>query len=81
MEKQVFQTALMLLVASFAPLGAQTIRNIWEPPLVNGIAAEVENEIITFEELRREMAPLLRQVQGEARSSAEFDQKMKLLPF
>lgn len=79
MEKQVFQTALMLLVASFAPLGAQTIRNIWEPPLVNGIAAEVENEIITFEELRREMAPLLRQVQGEARTPAEFDQKMKEL--
>ena len=69
----------MLLVASFAPLGAQTIRNIWEPPLVNGIAAEVENEIITFEELRREMAPLLRQVQGEARTPAEFDQKMKEL--
>ena len=79
MEKQVIQTVFMLLLATFYPLGAQTIRNIWDPPLVNGIAAEVENEIITFEELRREMAPLLRQVQGEARSPAEFDQKMKAL--
>lgn len=76
---RVFRAVLIFLSASITTLSAQTIRNIWEPPLINGIAAVVEDEIITFEELRKEMAPLLRQVQGESRSNAEFDQKMKEL--
>ena len=79
MGNQIIQTALIFLVVTFCPLGAQEVRNIWDPPFINGIAAEVEDEIITFEELRLEMAPLLRQVQGEARSNAEFEQKMKEL--
>jgi len=61
---------------SALPLAAQTVHNIWDPPLKQGIAARAEDRIITFEELRREIAPLVEGVRRESRSSAEFEQRM-----
>jgi len=61
------------------PLVAQRIHPIWAPPYENGIAAVVEEKIITFEELRREMSPLISQIQGESRSEGEFSNKMSQL--
>lgn len=73
----------MLLVASllFLPADAsgQRVHNIWEIPLKHGIAAEVEGQIITFHELRREMAPLIPRLKEESRTAAEFNQRLNEL--
>jgi len=45
----------------------------------NGIAAKVEGRIITFGEIRREMAPLVPQLQRRARNQQEFDQALDQL--
>ena len=58
---------------------AQTVHNVWDPPYRQGIAAEVENKIITFEEIRREMSPLIPRIRESARSRAEFTQRMQEL--
>ncbi len=63
------------------PLPAQQAHNIWDPPFKQGIAAEVENTIITFEELRREMSPLIPRIRESSRSREEFDQRMRELYF
>lgn len=41
-------------------------------PLANGVAAVVEDEIITVERVRRELEPLLPQLRLQAKSPAEF---------
>jgi peptidyl-prolyl cis-trans isomerase SurA len=70
---------LAMLPAAYLP--AQTAHNIWDPPFKQGIAAEVENTIITFEELRREMAPLIPRIRESSRSRAEFTSRMEELYF
>jgi peptidyl-prolyl cis-trans isomerase SurA len=65
----------------FNSLPAQTAHNVWDPPYKQGIAAEVENTIITFEELRREMAPLIPRVRETARTRVEFTRRMEELYF
>lgn len=72
---------LVSLVASAcaAQLSGQTVQNIWEPPFKHGIAAVVEDRIITYEEMRREMAPLIGQVRSQSRSPAEFERNMEEL--
>jgi len=76
-----FLLALLPLLLSGLPARAQTAHNIWDPPFRQGIAAEVENTIITFEELRREMAPLIPRIRESSRSRAEFDKRMEELYF
>ncbi len=66
-------------LAIFSPLAAQTVHNIWEPPLKHGIAAVVEDRIITYEEIRRQMSQLIGQIRAESRSAAEFERKMEEL--
>lgn len=61
------------------PLAGQTVHNIWDPPLKQGIAARAEDRIITFQELRREIAPLIEGVRRESRSPVEFEQRMSEL--
>lgn len=45
----------------------------------NGIAAVVEEKVITVDDIRREIAPLLPQVQRESRSEREFNEKINAL--
>jgi peptidyl-prolyl cis-trans isomerase SurA len=45
----------------------------------NGIAAIVEDKVITVDDVRREIAPLLPQLQREARNETEFNQKLEQL--
>lgn len=73
----------LLFLASFAGnlSMAQTAHNVWDPPYRQGLAAEVENTIITFEELRREMAPLIPRIRESSRSRAEFTRRMEELYF
>ncbi len=73
---------LLLALAALAsglPAVAQTVHPIWEPPLIQGVAAQVEGRVITFEQLRREMAPLVPRLQQEARTKEEFDAKLREL--
>ena len=73
---------LLLLACGLGSLAqAQTAHNIWDPPYRQGLAAEVENTIITFEELRREMAPLIPRIRESSRSRAEFTARMEELYF
>jgi peptidyl-prolyl cis-trans isomerase SurA len=60
---------------------AQKAYNIWDPPYRQGLAAEVENTVITFEELRKEMAPLIPRIREASRSRVEFTQRMEELYF
>ncbi len=70
--------SILLLFVSL-PLNAQTVHNVWDPPYRQGIAAEVENKVITFEEIRREMSPLIPRIRESSRSRAEFTQRMQEL--
>jgi peptidyl-prolyl cis-trans isomerase SurA len=45
----------------------------------NGIAAIVEDKIITVDDIRREIAPLVSTLQKEARNEQEFNQKLEAL--
>lgn len=73
--------ALCLLAgtAILNPVAAQTAHNIWEPPLKHGIAAAVEDRIITYEEIRRQMSPLIGSIQQESRNAGEFQRNMEEL--
>lgn len=70
-----------LLIAALPALSglAQTVHNVWDPPFRQGIAAEVENKVITFEEIRREMSPLIPRIRESSRSRTEFTQRMQEL--
>ncbi len=45
----------------------------------NGIAAVAEDKIITVDDVRREIAPLLPQIQRESRNEREFNEKINAL--
>ena len=45
----------------------------------NGIAAIAEGKVITVDDIRREIAPLIPQLQREARNEQEFNQKLEAL--
>ncbi len=43
----------------------------------NGVAAVVENKVITVDDIRREIAPLLPQLQRDARDEADFNRRLE----
>ncbi|MEO0054240.1 MAG: hypothetical protein RLZZ50_187 [Verrucomicrobiota bacterium] len=43
----------------------------------NGIAAVVESKVITVDDIRRELAPILPQIRRDARNQQEFTQKLE----
>jgi peptidyl-prolyl cis-trans isomerase SurA len=43
----------------------------------NGIAAVVENKIITVDDIRRELAPILPQIRRDSRNQQEFSQRLE----
>lgn len=45
----------------------------------NGIAAIAEGKIITVDDIRREIAPLIEQLRGNARNEKEFNEKLQEL--
>ncbi len=69
------------LTTLFTPLflAAQEIHEEWDVRHTNGIAALVEDKIITLEEVRRELAPLVPQIRSESRSRMEFDRNIELV--
>lgn len=69
-------TFCAFLICVAAGLQAQEVTNIWDPPFKQGIAAAVEDKIITYEEIRREMSPLTPRIRESSRSSEEYQQRM-----
>src|SRR4051794_7659356 len=45
----------------------------------NGVAAEVEGKVITVDDVRREMAPMIPQLQRESKSDKEFQDRLDSL--
>ncbi|MBT4758794.1 MAG: peptidylprolyl isomerase [Opitutae bacterium] len=72
--------SLSLLFASFALLGlAHHTQAQQDAALIrmgNGIAAIAEGEIITIEQLRRELEPIIPRLRADARSEKEFSESI-----
>lgn len=66
------QRTFFLYVIACVPLIA-TAQEQWDVRYTNGIAAQVENQIITLEELRQEIAPLIPEIRSKSRTRLEFD--------
>jgi|TARA_B110000438_G_C15797038_1_gene643311 peptidyl-prolyl cis-trans isomerase SurA len=81
MKRLSILTSLTALLSLTSVLQAQEAHKIWEPPYSHGIAAAVEDSIITFEELRRELLPLVPRVREGTQNKAEFDTQMSELYF
>ncbi|HRI82874.1 MAG: hypothetical protein RLZZ129_632 [Verrucomicrobiota bacterium] len=71
--------SLSLAAAALAQPAAPAANDNLNLRFANGIAAVVEHKIITVDDIRREIAPLLPQIQREARNEREFNQKLEAL--
>jgi len=75
-------SALLFVVAAF-PLRAQqqapAVNDGLDLRFANGIAAIVEDKIITVDDIRREIAPLIPTLQKESRNEKEFNEKLEAL--
>lgn len=79
--------ALTLLAAALASTGLAQSSGVAQPGandglnlrFANGIAAIAEDKVITVDDVRREIAPLIPQLQREARSEKEFNEKLEAL--
>lgn len=73
---------LVALLALGSPLQAQEGDDLDRQlnlRFANGIAAIAEGKVITVDDIRREIAPLIPQLQREARNEQEFNQKLEAL--
>ena len=76
--KRKFFLIVTALVALGLPLKAANTLNL-ESMFSNGIAAQVDDRIITLEELRREMVPLIPQLYRESSSQRDFEARVEVL--
>lgn len=74
------------LALLFAACGARALAQSDAPAndglnmrFANGIAAIVEDKVITVDDIRREISPLVQQIQRESRNEREFNQKIEEL--
>ncbi len=72
-------TALTLGLASVAFGQNPTSDDNLNLRFANGIAAIAEDKVITVDDVRREIAPLIAQLQRDARSEREFNEKLEQL--
>jgi len=75
---------LLLAVLSTAPAAAplvaqEEIPYNWEMPYTNGIAAVVNDRIITVEQVREYMAPLVPEVRRRSRTQSQFNEQIAQL--
>jgi len=73
--KKTIAAAIALSISLLLPAARAQISEYENLPTENGIAAIVEDRIITHEELRKDLAPLIPQIRRQARNADEF-QKM-----
>ncbi len=71
--------ALAALVAARGQQAVQPSDDGLNLRFANGIAAIVEEKIITVDDIRREIAPLIQQVQRESHTEKEFNEKLQSL--
>jgi peptidyl-prolyl cis-trans isomerase SurA len=71
-----FRIVSCLLTGLSLSVSAQTSQLNWDSLLSNGIAAQVEDRIITVEQVRREMTPIIPQLAREVRNQQEFDRRI-----
>lgn len=78
--RRIFTALFALLLISSASVSAQQdIAENWDAKYTNGIAAVVNDRIITLEQVREYMAPLIPEVRRRARNASEFDYLVKQL--
>jgi peptidyl-prolyl cis-trans isomerase SurA len=70
--------ALLSLVLAL-PVFGQEPQESANLRFANGIAAIAEDKVITMDDIRREIAPLITQLQREARNEREFNEKLDQL--
>jgi peptidyl-prolyl cis-trans isomerase SurA len=69
----------VLSVATFGSAQTSPADDNLNMRFANGIAAIAEDKIITVDDVRREVTPLIPQLQREARNEQEFNQKLEAL--
>ena len=74
-----FIAFLALLATSLTSHAQDTAYDEWEERYSNGVAAIAEGRIITKEELRVEMAPIIPQIMRDSRTPQEFNTKVSQL--
>ena len=74
-----FIALLALISAPFTATAQDSAYDEWEERYSNGVAAIAEGRIITKEELRVEMAPIVPQLMRDSRSPQEFNAKVSNL--
>ncbi|HVZ65319.1 MAG TPA: peptidylprolyl isomerase [Lacunisphaera sp.] len=82
--RRLCQTTICLLVTAAA--GSFARAEVKDPPpdnlnlrYANGIAAIVEDHIITVDDVRREIGPLIPEIQKQSRNEQEFNEKLESL--
>jgi len=70
---------LVLVASALAPLVRAQVPDNLNLRFANGIAAIAEDKVITVDDVRREISPLIPQLQREARSEKEFNEKLESL--
>ncbi|MBC7366780.1 MAG: peptidylprolyl isomerase [Undibacterium sp.] len=68
-----FGSALAIVSPSFGQADGLNLR------FANGIAAIAEEKVITVDDIRREISPLIPQIQRDARNEKEFNEKLESL--
>lgn len=86
LSRAVLSPALALLVAMVGSAGrAQSTatdaaaQDQLDLRFANGIAAVAEDKVITVDEIRREIAPMVPQIRRDARNEKEFNEKLEAL--
>ncbi|MEO0795034.1 MAG: peptidylprolyl isomerase [Verrucomicrobiota bacterium] len=77
MTKHLLTVIFSFILATAAQ--AQLAKQNWDIKYTNGIAAQVNDEIITLEALRKEVAPLVPEVRRSSRTQMEFDRNIQLI--
>lgn len=70
---------VLLSLLAALPVVAQEAQESTNLRFANGIAAIAEDKVITMDDIRREIAPLISQLQREARNEREFNEKLDQL--
>ena len=71
--------AFALIATALATLGRAEMVDNLNLRFANGIAAIAEDKVITVDDVRRDISPLIPQLQREARSEKEFNEKLESL--
>ncbi len=75
----VWPTACLVFAQSTTAVPAAQVQDNLDLRYANGIAAIAEDKVITVDEIRREIAPLVPQIRREARNEKDFNEKLEAL--